>query len=135
MNNHKKIADLVIEYTGIDIYSNRKTQNIVDARALFEYIMKHDYNSTYSKLSDHYRKNGKERKHSVMIYSVRNFENEIRHRRKDFNEYYQNILQTDITVKQYKNAYKLITENLKNQKQLRKIRKYITEVLEEQPKN
>ncbi len=135
MNNHKKIADLVIEYTGIDIYSNRKTQNIVDARALFEYIMKYDYGSTYSKLSDHYRKNGKKRNHSVMIYSVRNFENEIRHRRKDFNEYYQNILQTDITVKQYKNAYKLITENLKNQKQLRKIRKYITEVLEEQPKN
>ena len=133
MSQHKKIADLVIKYTGKDIYSKRKTQDIVDARALFEYIMREDYRVTYQSITDHYRKNGKKRKHDVMIYSVRNFEKEIRHRRKDLNEYYQNILQTEITVRQYQNAYNLITK-IKSQKQIRKFRKYMTEVLQEPAK-
>ena len=132
-SQHKKIADLVIKYTGKDIYSKRKTQGIVDARALFEYIMREDYKVTYQSITDHYRKNGKKRKHDVMIYSVKNFENEIRHRRKDLNEYYQNILQTEITVRQYQNAYNLITQ-IKSQKQIRKFRKYMTEVLQEPAK-
>ncbi len=129
MSQHKKIANLVIKYTGIDIYSKRKTQDIVDARALFEYIMRIDYKVTYASITEHYRKKGKKRKHDVMIYSVRNFENEIRHRRKDLNEYYQNILQTEITVKQYQNAYKLI-DNIKTQKEYSKYRKYMTELIQ-----
>lgn len=132
MSQHKKIANLVIKYTGIDIYSKRKTQDIVDARAMFEYIMRTDYKVTYASITEHYRKNGKRRKHDVMIYSVKNFENEIRHRRTDLNSYYQNILQTEITVKQYQNAYKLI-DTIKTQKELRKFREYMTELL--QPKN
>jgi hypothetical protein len=133
MSQHKKIADLVIKYTGKDIYSKRKTQDIVDARALFEYIMREDYKVTYQSITDHYRKNGKKRKHDVMIYSVRNFEKEIRHRRKDLNEYYQNILETEITVRQYQNAYLLISQ-IKNQKQIRKFRKYMTDILKEPAK-
>ena len=132
MSQHRKIANLVIKYTGIDIYSKRKTQDIVDARAMFEYIMRTDYKVTYASITEHYRKNGKRRKHDVMIYSVKNFENEIRHRRTDLNSYYQNILQTEITVKQYQNAYKLI-DDIKTQKELRKFREYMTELL--QPKN
>ena len=132
MSQHRKIANLVIKYTGIDIYSKRKTQDIVDARALFEYIMRTDYKVTYASITEHYRKKGKRRKHDVMIYSVKNFDTEIRHRRKDLNEYYQNILQTEITVKQYQNAYKLI-DTIKTQKELRKFREYMTELL--QPKN
>jgi len=134
MSQIKKIANLVINYTGVDIYSKRRTQDIVDARALFEYIMREDYKVTYATLTDHYRKNGKKRKHDVMIYSVKNFENEIRHRRKDLNEYYQNILKTEITVRQYQNAYSLISQ-LKNQKQMRKFRQYMTELLSEPAKN
>jgi hypothetical protein len=133
MSQHKKIADLVIKYTGENIYSKRRTQPIVDARALFEYIMREDYKVTYQSITDHYRKNGKKRKHDVMIYSVRNFENEIRHRRKDLNEYYQNILETEITVRQYQNAYLLISQ-IKNQKQIRKFRKYMTDILKEPAK-
>jgi hypothetical protein len=133
MSQHKKIADLVVKYTGENIYSKRRTQPIVDARALFEYIMREDYKVTYQSITDHYRKNGKKRKHDVMIYSVKNFENEIRHRRKDLNEYYKNILETEITVRQYQNAYLLISQ-IKNQKQIRKFRKYMTDILQEPAK-
>ena len=133
MSQHKKIANLVMKYTGVDIYSKRKTQDIVDARALFEYIMREDYKVTYASLTDHYRKNGKKRKHDVMIYSVKKFQDEIRQRRKDLNEYYYNILQTEITVRQYQNAYNLISQ-LKNQKQMRKFRSYMTELLKEPAK-
>tara|TARA_R100001460_G_scaffold89505_4_gene131032 strand:- start:2405 stop:2695 length:291 start_codon:yes stop_codon:yes gene_type:complete len=96
--------------------------------------MREDYKVTYATLTDHYRKNGKKRKHDVMIYSVKKFDEEIRHRRKDLNEYYQNILKTEITVRQYQNAYSLISQ-LKNQKQMRKFRQYMTELLSEPAKN
>ncbi|NDG52026.1 MAG: hypothetical protein EBY39_03220 [Flavobacteriia bacterium] len=133
MSQTKKIANLVMKYTGVDIYSKRKTQDIVDARALFEYIMREDYKVTYATLTDHYRKNGKKRKHDVMIYSVKKFEDEIRHRRKDLDQYYNEILNTEITVRQYQNAYQLISQ-LKNQKQMRKFRAYMTELLKEPTK-
>ena len=133
MSKHKKIADLVIKYTGENIYSKRRTQPIVDARALFEYIMREDYKVTYASLTEHYRKNGKRRKHDAMIYSVRNFQKEIRGRRKDLNAYYQNILQTEITVRQYQNAYSLISQ-IKSQKQIRKFRSYMSELLKEPDK-
>lgn len=133
MSQTKKIANLVMKYTGVDIYSKRKTQDIVDARALFEYIMREDYKVTYATLTDHYRKNGKKRKHDVMIYSVKKFEDEIRHRRKDLDQYYNEILNTEITVRQYQNAYELISQ-LKNQKQMRKFRAYMTELLKEPTK-
>ena len=133
MNQTKKTANLVMKYTGVNIYSKRKTQDIVDARALFEYIMREDYKVTYATLTDHYRKNGKKRKHDVMIYSVKKFEEEIRHRRKDLDQYYNKILNTEITVRQYQNAYELISQ-LKNQKQMRKFRAYMTELLKEPTK-
>ena len=133
MSKHKKIADLVIKYTGENIYSKRRTQPIVDARALFEYIMREDYKVTYASITEHYRKNGKRRKHDAMIYSVRNFQKEIRGRRKDLNAYYQNILQTEITVRQYQNAYSLISQ-IKSQKQIRKFRSYMSELLKEPDK-
>ena len=133
MSQHKKIADLVIKYTGENIYSKRRTQPIVDARALFEYIMREDYKVTYASITEHYRKNGKRRKHDAMIYSVRNFQKEIRGRRKDLNAYYQNILQTEITVRQYQNAYSLISQ-IKSQKQIRKFRSYMSELLKEPDK-
>ena len=131
MSQHKKIANLVIKYTGKDIYSKSKKQEVVDARAVFEYIMRTDYKVTYASLTEHYRKNGKYRKHDVMIYSVKNFEDEIRHRRKDLNDYYHKILQTQITVKQYENAYKLI-DNIKTQKEMRKFREYMQETIQRQ---
>lgn len=133
MSQTKKTANLVMKYTGVNIYSKRKTQDIVDARALFEYIMREDYKVTYATLTDHYRKNGKKRKHDVMIYSVKKFEEEIRHRRKDLDQYYNKILNTEITVRQYQNAYELISQ-LKNQKQMRKFRAYMTELLKEPTK-
>lgn len=134
MSLHKKIADLVIMYTGEDLYSPKKTQPIVDARAVFEYILRHDYKQTYQSITDHYAKHGKYRKHDVIIYSVKNFKNEIRHRRKDLNEYYLKILDTQITVRQYQNAYKLITQ-IKDQNKMRKFREYMQDTLKEKNTN
>ena len=56
MTTHKRIGDLVINLTGINIYQKRKTQEIVDARCLFDYIMREKCKSTLSKIVDHYRK-------------------------------------------------------------------------------
>jgi chromosomal replication initiation ATPase DnaA len=87
MTLHTKIANLVMFYTGEDIYSKRRTQPIVDARSLFEYIMREEYEVTYQSISDHYRKNDKKRNHDCIIYGVRLFKEDVAKRREDLNTY------------------------------------------------
>jgi hypothetical protein len=104
MKQYRKIANLVMMHTKVDIFSNRKTQEIVDARGLFDHIMYVEFGSTYQSLSDFYYSNGKIRNHSVLIYSVKNYANDISQRRKDFKEILYRILTTEITRTKYKNV-------------------------------
>ena len=103
MKQYKKIANLVMMHTKVDIFSNRKTQEIVDARSLFEYIMYEQFKCTYQSISNFYYSNGKIRNHSVILYSVKKYKDEIGVRRKDFKEILYRILTTEITHIKYKN--------------------------------
>lgn len=103
MKQYKKIANLVMLHTETDIFSSRKTQDIVDARALFDYIMKIEFRCTYQSISNFYYANGKTRNHSAVLHSVRKYTDEISVRRKDFKEILYRILTTEITHIKYKN--------------------------------
>ena len=81
MKVETKISNLVIKETGCDIFSNRKTQEIVDARALYEYILRKEYKLTLKRIQDYYRSKGKKRHHSTILYNVKLFENDILERR------------------------------------------------------
>lgn len=103
MKQYKKIANLVMLHTETDIFSSKKTQDIVDARALFDYIMKIEFRCTYQSISNFYYANGKTRNHSAVLHSVRKYTDEISERRKDFKEILYRILTTEITHIKYKN--------------------------------
>ena len=59
MKIQTKIANLVTKETGCDIFSSKKTQEIVDARALYEYILREEYKLTLKQIQDYYRSKGK----------------------------------------------------------------------------
>jgi hypothetical protein len=130
MTLHTKIANLVMFYTGEDIYSKRRTQSIVDARFLFEYIMREEYEVTYQSISDHYRKNGKKRNHDCIIYGVRLFKQDVAKRREDLNTYSKKIIMSVISSKQLKNAINLLT-NIKTQEQLKEFQNFMNNILPE----
>lgn len=104
MNKYKRIAKLVNTYTSENIFSPRKTQGVVDARSLFEYIMHVEFGFTYLGISQFYYANGKKRNHSVILYSVRKYKDEIEPRRNDFKNIFYRILTTEVTHTKYRNV-------------------------------
>ena len=104
MKRHKRIAKLVNTYTGENIFSPKKTQGVVDARGLFDHIMYVEFGCTYQNISNFYYANGKIRNHSVILYSVRKYKEEIEQRREDFKNIFYRILTTEVTHVKYRNV-------------------------------
>jgi len=118
----QQVADLVINYTGTDIFNPRKQQDFVDCRGLFDTIMRNEYGFTLEAIAKFYQRKGfSKRSHCTILYSVKNFSNEIKYRRKDLNEYLIEILQTEVTLRQYETIFNLIMK-VKTQKGLQQIK-------------
>lgn len=127
MKTHKRIADLVIQLTNTDIFSQRKTQDIVDARSLYDYVMHKRLEFTLASICNYYRERGKGRHHSTVIYSCKLFD-EVVFRRPEFSEYEAKIVGTELTKVQYQNAYELVGK-LNTKKQLKKFRRIMNEII------
>lgn len=96
MREYNRIANLVISLTQINIFENRRTQQHVDARALFDYIMRTYKNKKLQSISDFYKSKGKTSDHSIVLYRVNMFE-EIKSRRPEFVKWQRIIEQTTIS--------------------------------------
>ncbi len=131
MKRYKRVASLVNNYTGIDIFSPRKTQDIVDARSLFEHIMYIEFGCTYQGISDFYYANGKIRNHSVILYSVKKYKDEIEPRREDFKNIFYRILTTEVTHTKYRNVIEDINK-ISTVKGLNSIRDFINRTLDKE---
>lgn len=127
MTTHKRIADLVIAVTGVNIYETSRRQDVVDARSLFEFIMHKRLKYTLSSISNFYRHNGKSRHYSTIIYSCKLFD-EVCFRKPDYADYLNQIVGTELTKLQYQNAYDLVGK-LNTKKQLKKFRKLMREII------
>lgn len=118
----QQVADLVMNYTNTDIFKPTKKQDYVDCRGLFDTIMRNEYGFTLDAIARFYQRKGfSKRSHCTVLYSVKNFENEIRHRRKDLNTYLVEILQTEVTLRQYEVIFNLIMR-VKTQKGLQQLK-------------
>lgn len=94
MNEYDRIANLVISLTETDIFENRRTQNHVDARALFDFIMRKLKNKTYESISQYYKTKGKTADHSGILYRINMFE-EIKRRKPEY-ETWLSIIKNEI---------------------------------------
>ena len=94
MNEYDKIANLVISLTEIDIFENRRTQSHVDARALFDFIMRKLKNKTYTGIAKYYHTKGKSADHSTILYRTNMFD-EIKCRKPEYKTWL-NIIKNEI---------------------------------------
>ena len=91
MNKANYIGESINQLCGVNIYENRKTQDLVDARSLLCYILHKDINITLHKIKEHFISNGKNYNHATALYSVRAFE-EARRRKPELNNIRDMIL-------------------------------------------
>ncbi len=125
----KRIADLVICHTKTDIFDKSKSQNIVDARALFDYIMRVEFNQTLFNIRDYYLSKGKKRHHTTIMYSVKNF-TDVVYRNPHYLEIVEIVLTKEVSPRQITNIYEQL-KFVKTKKQLKKIKEFISETINE----
>ena len=131
MNKYKRIAKLVNTYTGENIFSPKKTQGVVDARGLFDHIMYIEFGCTYQSISNFYYANGKSRNHTVILYSVRKYKEEIEPRREDFKNIFYRILTTEVTHTKYKNVIKDVSK-ISTVKGLNSVKAFVNKTLDKE---
>ena len=83
MKDYDRIAELVINLTEINIFDNRRTQSLVDARTLFDHIMSKVHKKTLESIASYYESQGKSSNHSAIYYRLSKFQ-ELIQRRPEF---------------------------------------------------
>ena len=84
-NRYLKVADRIKEITGVNIFENKRTLEIVDARSTACYIYNKYYNGTLHEIANFFKDNGKNYDHSSVYYNIQLFD-EVKQRRKDIDK-------------------------------------------------
>jgi len=71
---YKLIANEIKDKLGVNIYENSRKRPIIDARSLFCYILRKDFNLTLHSIADIYKSKGKNYDHATVIHSVNNYD-------------------------------------------------------------
>ena len=69
-----KIAQRINEEFNVNIFKHTRSRNVVDARSVFCYIVRNEYNLSLHAIADYFIKNGKPYDHSTAVHSIKNFE-------------------------------------------------------------
>lgn len=93
MNKEKYIIESINQLSGINVYENKRTQEIVDVRSLTCYILHKDLKLTLYKIRDHFNEKGKKFTHATIIHNVKLYE-EVRIRKPHLDSIRDTILTT-----------------------------------------
>lgn len=85
MSKEKQVCNLINQIYGVNIYENKRTQDLVDIRSMACYILHKDLKMTLHKVKDHFNNNGKNITHCTVLHNVRLF-NEVRNRKPELDE-------------------------------------------------
>lgn len=67
---YKLIAAEIKDKLGVNIFEQTRRQDVVDARSLFCYILRKDYNLTLHKIAEVFNSNGKSFSHCSVIHNL-----------------------------------------------------------------
>jgi len=68
-----EIADKLKELSGIDVFENKRTKEIVKIRSLFCFLLRDKLAMRWTAIADFFIKNGKPMNHATVIYSIKNY--------------------------------------------------------------
>ena len=74
MNKAKYICDSINQIYGVNIYENKRTQDLVDIRSMACYILHKDLKLTLHKTKDYFNSRGKKMTHCTVLHNLKVFE-------------------------------------------------------------
>ena len=74
MNKQTSVCTAINSICGVNIYENKRTQDLVDIRSMACYILHKDLKFTLYNVRDHFISNGKKMSHCNVLHNVRLFE-------------------------------------------------------------
>ena len=74
MNKAKYICDSINQIYGVNIYENKRTQDLVDIRSMACYILHKDLKFTLHKTKDYFNSRGKKMTHCTVLHNLKVFE-------------------------------------------------------------
>ena len=69
-----KLAKRINEEFNVNIFKHTRARNVVDARSVFCYIVRTEYNLSLHAIAEYFIKNGKPYDHSTAVHSIKNYE-------------------------------------------------------------
>jgi hypothetical protein len=93
MNKAKYIGESINQLCGVDIYENKRTQDLVDIRSMACFILHKDLKMTLYEVRDHFNFFGKQMNHTSVLHNVRLFA-EVRKRKTHLEAIRDTIMQT-----------------------------------------
>ena len=93
MNKEKYICESINQICGVNVYENKRTQNLVDIRSMACYILHKDLKMTLHKVKEHFNTQGKSITHCTVLHNVRLFD-EVRKRKPELNDIRDTVMGT-----------------------------------------
>jgi len=125
----KRVADLVIYNTGLDIFHKSRQQKYVEARALFNYLIRVEFGQTLFRIRDYYLSKGKKYHHTTVLHSIHSFK-EIAFKNPQYVEIIDVIKIQEVSPRQINNLIADVCK-INSKKQLESTREFLKNVLQE----
>lgn len=125
----KRVADLVIHNTKLDIFDKSRRQKYVEARALFNYLIKVEFGQTLFRIRDYYLSKGKKSHHTTILHSIKSFK-EIAFKNPHYVDIIDAIKVQEVSPRQINNLIADVCK-IKSKKQLQSTREFLKNVLQE----
>ena len=79
MREANKIAEDIIDISGLDVFDNTRKKEYIQMRSLLTFMLRHHCNMKFTEIRDFYESNGKNYDHATAIHSLRSFETNRKH--------------------------------------------------------
>ena len=91
MKEANKIAEDIIDISGLDVFDNTRKKEYIQMRSLLTFMLRHHCNMKFTEIRDFYESNGKNYDHATAIHSLRSFETNRKHNPK-LDKYFDIVL-------------------------------------------
>ena len=91
MREANKIAEDIIDISGLDVFDNTRKKEYIQMRSLLTFMLRHHCNMKFTEIRDFYESNGKNYDHATAIHSLRSFETNRKHNPK-LDKYFDIVL-------------------------------------------
>ena len=91
MKEANKIAEDIIDISGLDVFDNTRKKEYIQMRSLLTFMLRHHCNMKFTEIRDFYESNGKNYDHATAIHSLKSFETNRKHNPK-LDKYFDIVL-------------------------------------------